>query len=430
MNFIIGILFSLIAVTILAVIPWVGVGALGLDWLFGILIPYAALLTFFLGIILRVVGWARSPVPFRIPTTAGQQKSLPWVKDNKLDNPSGTLGVIGRMALEVLVFRSLFRHTRMEFREGPKIGYEWEKWLWIAALAFHYGFLVVILRHLRFFTEPIPSFVHWIESLDGFLEMGIAPLAGFAVPGLLLSGFVLLAALTFLFLRRLLSPQIIYISLPGDYFPLFLIISIATTGVLMRYVGAFMQYLLKWDVLSVEVVQVKALAMGLVSFRPTIPEGIGTIFYIHLFLVCVLLAYFPFSKLMHMAGIFLSPTRNLANNSRWVRHINPWNYPVKVHTYEEYEDEFREKMVEAGVPVEKMPEASEPEAQDEPADQAQAKPVPEVQAKSAPEVQTKPAPEVQAEPEKETSAEEEPAQDKEASPSESEADSTEKEKKE
>jgi nitrate reductase gamma subunit len=436
MNFIIGILFSLIAVTILAVIPWVGVGALGLDWLFGILIPYAALLTFFLGIILRVVGWARSPVPFRIPTTGGQQKSLPWLKENKLDNPSGTLGVIGRMALEVLLFRSLFRHTRMEFREGPKIGYEWEKWLWIAALAFHYGFLVVILRHLRFFTEPIPGFVHLIESLDGFLEMGIAPFAGFAIPGLLLSGFVLLAALTFLFLRRLLSPQIIYISLPGDYFPLFLIIAIATTGILMRYVGVFMQYLLKWDVLSVEVVQVKALAMGLVSFHPTIPEGIGTIFYIHLFLVCVLLAYFPFSKLMHMAGIFLSPTRNLANNSRKVRHINPWSYPVKVHTYEEYEDEFREKMVEAGIPVDKMPEASEQDAQEEPADQAQTESAPEAQPKPAdqpqtepaPDAQTKPVPEVQDKPA--TEAQTEPAQETPASPSESKADSTEKEKKE
>ena len=412
MNFIIGILFSLIAVTILVVIPWVGVGALNLQWLFGIIIPYAALLTFFLGIILRVVGWARSPVPFRIPTTGGQQKSLPWVKDNKLDNPSGTLGVIGRMALEVLLFRSLFRHTRMEFREGPKIGYEWEKWLWLAALAFHYGFLVVILRHLRFFTEPIPGFVHLIESLDGFLEMGIAPFAGFAIPGLLLSGFVLLAALTFLFLRRLLSPQIIYISLPGDYFPLFLIIGIATTGILMRYVGAFMQYLLKWDILSVEVVQVKALAMGLVSFRPTVPEGIGTIFYIHLFLVCVLLAYFPFSKLMHMAGIFLSPTRNLSNNSRSVRHINPWDYPVKVHTYEEYEDEFREKMVEVGIPVDKMPEASEQEAQ--------AQSAPEAQTESVPEAQVEPVPEAPVEPE----------QDKQASPSESDADSTEKEKKE
>ena len=165
--------------------------------------------------------------------------------------------------------------------------------------------------------------------------------------------------------------QIMYISLPGDYFPLFLIMAIATTGVLMRYGGAFMEYLFKWDVLSVEVVQVKALAMGLVSFHPTIPEGIGTIFFIHLFLVSMLLAYFPFSKLVHMAGIFLSPTRNLSNNSRRVRHINPWDYPVKVHTYEEYEDEFRDKMIEAGLPVEKMPETPAEEPQETPAEEPQ-----------------------------------------------------------
>jgi hypothetical protein len=36
-----------------------------------------------------------------------------------------------------------------------------------------------------------------------------------------------------------------------------------------------------------------------------------------------------------------------------VRHVNPWDYPVKVHSYEEYEDEFRDKMIAAGVPVEK-----------------------------------------------------------------------------
>jgi hypothetical protein len=57
-----------------------------------------------------------------------------------------------------------------------------------------------------------------------------------------------------------------------------------------------------------------------------------------------------------MAGIFLSPTRNLSNNSRIVRHINPWNYPVETHTYDEYEEEYRDKMVEVGIPVEKMPE--------------------------------------------------------------------------
>jgi nitrate reductase gamma subunit len=69
--------------------------------------------------------------------------------------------------------------------------------------------------------------------------------------------------------------------------------------------------------------------------------------------VSTLFAYFPFSKLMHMAGVFLSPTRNLAANSREVRHVNPWNAPVPVHTYQEYEDEFRVRMREAGLPLEK-----------------------------------------------------------------------------
>jgi nitrate reductase gamma subunit len=103
----------------------------------------------------------------------------------------------------------------------------------------------------------------------------------------------------------------------------------------------------------IDVVGIKELTMGWVTLHPTVPEGIGVMFYIHLFLVSTLLAYFPFSKLMHMGGVFLSPTRNLVNNSRVVRHINPWNPPVKYHTYEEYEDEFREKMKEAGLPVEK-----------------------------------------------------------------------------
>jgi nitrate reductase gamma subunit len=104
---------------------------------------------------------------------------------------------------------------------------------------------------------------------------------------------------------------------------------------------------------KVDIVGVKELAMGLVTFKPSVPQGIGAIFYIHLFLVCTLFMYFPFSKLMHMGGVFLSPTRNLSNNSRMIRHINPWNYPVHLHTYEEYENDFREKMKDAGIPVEK-----------------------------------------------------------------------------
>ena len=330
-------------------IPWIGVGALDLRVLFGIIIPYAAMITFFVGIVVRVIGWSKSPVPFRIPTTAGQEWSFPWIKTNPIDNPKGTWGVVIRMIFEVLTFRSLFRNTRLEYRriDGvPKIDYEWEKWLWIAAILFHYSFLVIFLRHFRFFMEPVPGFVTLLQNLDGFMQMGVAPFNGFGLPGVYLTDMLLMAAVTWLLVRRIIYSQIRYISLPADYFPLFLILSLGFSGMLMRYL------------FRVDVTKVKELAIGLFKFSPVAPEGIGVIFYIHLFILCVLIAYFPFSKLMHVAGVFLSPTRNLANNSRFVRHVNPWSYPVETHTYEEYEDEFSDKMIEAGLPVEKGAEST------------------------------------------------------------------------
>ena len=327
-----GIWISFFAVIALILIPWVGAQGAG-QYVFGIVIPYLAVLIFVIGFIYRVVQWGKTPVPFKIPTTGGQMQSLPWIKWSPLDNPATTGGVIGRMALEVLAFRSLFRNTRVELREGPRVSYGSNKWLWVAALAFHYAFLVVFLRHFRLFMEPVPGFVNLLESVDGFMEVGL--------PTLMMSGVVLLLAALYLFLRRVSVPQLRYISLASDYFPLFLIIALAGSGILMRYF------------LRVDVTNVKELITGLASFHPTIPEGIGSIFFVHLFLISVLIAYFPFSKLMHAGGVFLSPTRNMANDNRANRHINPWNYPVKVHTYAQYEDEFREKMKEVGLPVEK-----------------------------------------------------------------------------
>ncbi|MDN5347211.1 MAG: nitrate reductase gamma subunit [Clostridia bacterium] len=329
-----GILVSLLAVIVLILIVYLGVGVANLQFVFGVIVPYVAMVTFFAGIIYRVMKWASAPVPFRIPTTGGQQKSLPWITAARFDNPYTTAGVIGRIALEVLLFRSLFRNTRVELREGPKLAYYWEKWLWLAALMFHWSFLIILLRHLRLFTDPVPYFVSLLEGIDGFLRVGLQ--------GLFITDILIVAAATYLFIRRVIIPQVRYISLPADYFPLFLILGIVLSGVLMRYF------------FRVDVTAVKELAMGLVTFSPKVPEeGIGVLFYTHLFLVSVLGAYFPFSKLVHMGGIFLTPTRNLPNNSRAFRHINPWNYPVKVHSYEEYEEEFREKMKKVGLPVEK-----------------------------------------------------------------------------
>ena len=59
------------------------------------------------------------------------------------------------------------------------------------------------------------------------------------------------------------------------------------------------------------------------------------------------------THLTQLVGVFMSPTRNLTCNNRWVMHVNPWNYPVKFHSYEEYEDKFRDAMIEAGIPVDK-----------------------------------------------------------------------------
>ena len=326
-------MFSLLAVIVLIILAYVGVEGAGLQVLFGVIIPYIAVFIFIAGFVYRVMDWARSPVPFRIPSTCGQQKSLPWIKENKIDNPFTAGGVIVRMFFEILFFRSLFRNTSCRLNEGAKITYVWEKWLWLAALAFHYSFLTVLIRHLRFFLEPVPVCLQLLEKVDSFFQLGL--------PGLFLSGVVLLAATIFLFLRRIYIPQMRYISLASDFFPLFLIISIAITGIFMRYFT------------KVDIVGIKEFAMGLVTLHPTIPDGLGGLFYVHLFLVSVLFVYFPFSKLMHMGGVFLSPTRNLPNNNRAERHINPWNPSVKLHTYQEYEDDFREKMIEAGLPVEK-----------------------------------------------------------------------------
>lgn len=327
-----GILFSFAVVIAIVLLVYAGVG-IGLNYLFAVIFPYIAFLALVIGVTYRVVNWGRSAVPFRVPTTGGQQTSLPWIKANKIDNPTTSYGVILRMIFEVLLFRSLFRNTKTELREGPRLVYGSEKLLWLAAIAFHYSFLVILLRHFRFFAVPVPSPIEFLEFIDSFFQVG-APLV-------YITNFVIVIALLYLLYRRLAMPQIRYISLPSDYFPLFLILGIAASGIIMRYFD------------KVDIVGVKQITMGLIAFRPFIPDGIGAIFYIHIALVCTLFAYFPFSKLVHMGGVFLSPTRNLANNNRLERHVNPWDYPVKSRSYEDYENEFRDKMKKAGIPVEK-----------------------------------------------------------------------------
>jgi nitrate reductase gamma subunit len=322
---------ALLAVAVLFGLVYVGVGLAGQQFLFGVVLPYAAIVVFLVGLVYRVLQWAGVPVPFRITTTCGQQKSLPFIKHDRLENPASGLQAVGRMALEVLLFRSLFRNTRVELTRTQRVVYQSDKWLWAGALVFHWTLLVVLLRHLRFFLEPVPAWILLVEQLDGFFQL--------TAPAFLFSSALIGASLLYLLGRRLFDPSVRILSLPADYFPLFLLLGIVGSGIFMRYIT-------KTDLLAV-----KQLSVGLVTLQPVVPESVGLVFYIHLFLVAVLFAYFPFSKLMHLGGVFLSPTRNLANTNRMRRHVNPWNPKVEPHTYRQWEDEFRDKLQAAGIPL-------------------------------------------------------------------------------
>jgi nitrate reductase gamma subunit len=328
-----GVLYSVSAVIGLILLSVIGAGSLGWTSLFAIVLPYLAVVAFVAGFVYRVLKWASAPVPFHIPTVGGQQKSLGWIRANPIDSPYSTGGVVARLSLEILLFRSLLKNERVELQGPQELSHRASPVLWLGGMAFHWSFLVILLRHLRFFLVPVPSTVVVLQRVDSILQN--------LLPVIYISDVILVSALTYLFVRRLITPLVHYISLPADYFVILLLGTIALSGILMRLVY------------NVDLFQVKGWISNMLNFHPTVPQGVNLLFYIHLFFVCLLLAYFPVSKLMHLPGVFLSPTRNLMNTSRNQRHVNPWNAPVKVHTYEEYEEEFRESMKEVGLPTEK-----------------------------------------------------------------------------
>lgn len=326
---------ALLAVAGLALLGWLGAGA---PWAAGVVVPGLALLVFVLGFVYKVVSWGRAPVPFNITSVAGQQDSLPWIRHSALDSPRNGREVLLRLFLDVVLFRSLFRNTRVRRGAGDWPVYVSERLLWAASLVFHYSLLIVLLRHLRYFFDPPPSLLPWIEHWDGFFQI--------TAPTLFMTDVLLLVGLSFLLGRRLVDRQLRYLSLPADYFPLFLLLAVGLSGVYMRHFG------------RVDLVAVKQLTMGLATFSPVVPDGLDAALFVHLGLVSVLLLYFPFSKLMHMGGIFLSPTKTLANDNRRRRHVNPWNPTVDVHTYAQWEAEFSDKLVAAGYTLDAKPDGA------------------------------------------------------------------------
>ncbi len=237
----------------------------GLSTVFNLL-AYVTALVFVVGFLNKVILYFKTPSPLLIPTTPA---------------PTTTMGVVARLIPEVLFFRSLLK------------GGTAEKVLWVGGWVFHVTFLLIVLRHLRFFTYPVPGIIMAFQGLG------------------ILAGLLFPIALLILIVRRFTNDRMAVITLFQDYFVLILIIAIGLTGLLLKYY------------VRTNLVDVKAFILGLLTFSPAqLPDS--PIFLIHFGLVLVLLAYFPFSKLMHAWGILVSPTRAQADNPREARHVAPW----------------------------------------------------------------------------------------------------------
>jgi len=231
-------------------------------------VVYALLFYFAFAVLLGGVGYriwlyARTPSPLKIPTTPA---------------PVTRGGVLIRMVKEVTVFESLFKSN---------------KWIWLFGWMFHAALLVVLLRHFRYFQDPVWSWVNLVQPFGKY------------------AAFAMLAGLGGLWARRFLVDRVRYISSPSDHLMLLLLISIGTTGALMTFVS------------HTDIVGVKAFFLGLMRFDwqviPTQP-----LLLLHITLVALLMIIFPFSKLLHAPGVFFSPTRNQVDNPREKRHVADW----------------------------------------------------------------------------------------------------------
>lgn len=228
------------------------------------LLFYAATVILVGGVGYKCRVYARTPQPLKIPIPPA---------------PATRRGVALRMLLEVTLFRALFRSN---------------KWIWLFGWLFHVALLAVLLRHLRYFTEPVWL---WVELVQPFG---------------LYAGFAMLLGLAGLWARRFLVDRVRYISSPSDHLMLALLVAIAASGLAMKFVA------------HTDIVALKAFFLGLMAFDWQ-PLPADPVLLLHLGLVATLMIVFPLSKLLHAPGVFFSPSLNQVDDARERRHTAGWS---------------------------------------------------------------------------------------------------------
>jgi len=224
---------------------------------------YVATLLLVGGLAYKIFDYSRTPAPLKIPTTPA---------------PTTQKGVVYRMAKEVVLFESLFKSN---------------KWIWVFGWLFHFGLLLVLMRHLRYFTEPVWFWVNIVQPFGKYASI------------------MMVVGLVGLLARRFLVDRVRYISTPSDYLMLVLLIVIGMSGMLMTFVA------------HTDIVALKTFFLGLMYFDVQ-PVPQDPILLVHLAMVAMLMLIFPMSKLLHAPGVFFSPTRNQVDNPREHRHVAAW----------------------------------------------------------------------------------------------------------
>jgi nitrate reductase gamma subunit len=229
-----------------------------LRFLLGVLLPYAAVAVFLAGISYRIYTWKKLASPAMTlfpspPTEAANRRNA---------------------VAEALLFRSLFRGDRV---------------LWVMAWSFHAVLALILVGHLRVLAN-----VDAVLLRLGMTEPEIQAMSG-GTGGA--AGIVIAVTALLLLLRRAAVPRVREISGLADYSILLPIAAILTTGNPMRF-GA--------EHFDLGLTRAYFAALAGFSGAGRLAALDNGLFLIHMSLAFALIALMPFSKLLHLGGIFFT----------------------------------------------------------------------------------------------------------------------------
>lgn len=216
-------------------------------------LPYMAGAIFVAGMGHRLLGWRFTPRPSTMMLFPAPSDSL-W----------------RTVVAEAFLWPSLFRGDRL---------------LWLTSWPFHCALALVLVGHIRAFSGLADALPPALGMTSGGIETASSVLGGAA-------GIPLLGTTALLLARRIVLGRVREISGFDDYFSLLLLLSVFVTGELMRADS------------SIYITSTRAWARSLADLSPAVPER--PLLTMHLLCVELLVAYIPFSKMMHFGGIFFS----------------------------------------------------------------------------------------------------------------------------